>query len=122
MTNREKACAAYAKWFAAHHNDPEYREKRRAIQRKARQRNKSLYYSFKRSWEKKNPVKHAAHLALTHAVEHGKIIRPGHCSRCGVICAPQAHHPDYLKPLDVIWLCRPCHDLIHAAFAQAKKG
>jgi hypothetical protein len=27
----------------------------------------------------------------------------------------QAHHPDYSKPLDVVWLCRPHHNALHRA-------
>jgi hypothetical protein len=38
-----------------------------------------------------------------------KHLRPQHCSACGVECKPQGHHPDYSKPLEVVWLCRPCH-------------
>src|SRR5580704_4071150 len=34
------------------------------------------------------------------------------CQRCGAEKS-EAHHPDYLKPLDVVWLCAPCHRFIH---------
>jgi hypothetical protein len=41
------------------------------------------------------------------AQERGKIEkRP--CEKCGAPDA-QKHHPDYGKPLEVIWLCKPCH-------------
>ena len=39
-------------------------------------------------------------------------ISPVDCQRCGNPKA-QKHHPDYSKPLKVIWLCRKCHNLIH---------
>ena len=34
------------------------------------------------------------------------------CEKCGSADS-QKHHPDYSKPLDVIWLCRPCHVAVH---------
>ena len=36
------------------------------------------------------------------------------CERCG---SPNSemHHKDYSRPIDVVWLCRPCHLNLHAA-------
>lgn len=34
------------------------------------------------------------------------------CAICGDSNS-QKHHPDYNKPLEVIWLCRPCHLKTH---------
>ena len=35
-------------------------------------------------------------------------VRPKACPRCSGP-KPQAHHPNYDKPDDIAWLCRPCH-------------
>lgn len=54
------------------------------------------------------------------AIRAGFIQRPENCSNCkckkvfkdgrsGI----QAHHPDYNKPLYVIWLCQKCHHAWH---------
>lgn len=45
-------------------------------------------------------------------IEQGKIER-GACEKCGKPNG-QAHHEDYSKPLDVIWLCSACHGKAHA--------
>lgn len=49
---------------------------------------------------------------LQRAVDSGRIIKPQICS-CGNNLNIEAHHPDYNKSLDVVWLCRTCHKKIH---------
>lgn len=47
------------------------------------------------------------------AIKSNKIMRPNYCSNCKYICVPDAHHPDYNKPNEVIWLCKSCHMKLH---------
>lgn len=60
---------------------------------------------------------------LEQAIEDGKIIRKRFCEECGMVDPPgtkptkiNAHHPDYNKPLDVMWLCKKCHFEWHKKF------
>ena len=46
---------------------------------------------------------------IAWAIESGRMIRPNNCSECLIDCKPEAHHPEYYRPYDVIWLCRSCH-------------
>lgn len=53
---------------------------------------------------------------LEKAIEKGVIERKTACEHCGASgrfsdgrTMIQAHHCDYNKPLDVIWLCQKCH-------------
>jgi hypothetical protein len=66
-----------------------------------------------RGYRKRNPEKSRARDILTQAVGRGKLTRPNVCSKCNVQCIPQGHHPDYSKPLEVIWLCVDCHTEVH---------
>lgn len=57
---------------------------------------------------------------LEVAIRKGIVIRRARCETCGTAAtfkdgrtAIQAHHPDYNKPLDVMWLCQPCHHKWH---------
>lgn len=50
-----------------------------------------------------------ARYRLRNAVTRGKLVRPGACQECGAEGKVDGHHPDYTKPLDVMWLCRRCH-------------
>ena len=53
------------------------------------------------------------HNLLIAALKAKTIIRPGSCAKCQAVCRPVAHHPDYSRPLSVVWLCRSCHALEH---------
>ena len=50
---------------------------------------------------------------VRHAIERGELT-PQPCENCGE--KAEAHHDDYSKPLDVRWLCRPCHAIEHRRF------
>ena len=43
------------------------------------------------------------------AVARGEMLRPDVCEGCGRTDRTEAHHEDYTMPLEVRWLCRPCH-------------
>lgn len=56
----------------------------------------------------------AGHAAVGKAVRAGTIVRPECCSSCGEARPVVAHHEDYDKPLDIVWLCRSCHRRRHS--------
>jgi len=60
---------------------------------------------------KRNPIKQHARNLLQSAIRWGKII-PQPCVKCGEKIV-HGHHPDYSKPLDVLWLCRTHHMELH---------
>jgi len=59
--------------------------------------------------KQKYPDRIRAYRKLRKAVKSGRLMRRKSCSRCEAIGDIHAHHPDYTKPLDVVWLCRKCH-------------
>lgn len=63
-------------------------------------------------WGKRNRQKTAAQVRLRRAVKKG-IIAVQLRERCGYGIGVQAHHEDYSKPLDVIWLCTKRHGERH---------
>ena len=56
--------------------------------------------------------------AATCDQSRGPVGRAGNCARspAGIAASSRTerHHPDYARPLYVIWLCRPCHLKLHA--------
>lgn len=70
---------------------------------------------YQKRMRKRNPHKYKATNAVNNAIRDGRLTRPDKCSLCGKECKPEAHHPDYSKPLEVEWYCRKCHRTIHGA-------
>lgn len=68
---------------------------------------------YARKFIGENPQKRMAHTAVSNAVRDGRLEK-GACAFCGTAEPVEAHHHDYAKPLDVTWLCKPCHRRFHA--------
>ena len=71
----------------------------------------ALNKSITQRWKLKYPERRSAQLALGNAVRNGSVAKQP-CWVCGM--KAQAHHPDYSRPLDVVWLCAPHHGQTHA--------
>jgi hypothetical protein len=63
-------------------------------------------------WRKEHPDRKTAQSKLRYAVLAGTVIKQP-CWVCGSHKS-EAHHPDYSRPLDVVWLCAPHHHQAHA--------
>lgn len=114
MTQEERR-EYHRQWRKAH---PDYY---RRIQRE----NRNKYLELYKKWRKKNPdywtirykknrveyEKYLVRQKLNSAVRNGKVEKYP-CKNCGEPKV-QAHHSDYLKPLEVIWLCKPHHMELH---------
>lgn len=70
-----------------------------------------------REYRKRNPQKAKAHAMVWHRIRTGELV-PQPCERCGE-SKTHAHHEDYTKPLEVTWLCQPCHVARHKELVQA---
>lgn len=46
-------------------------------------------------------------------IQSGKIKKPDSCEECGETGYVEAHHEDYEKPFEVVWVCKLCHENIH---------
>lgn len=75
--------------------------------------------AYMREWRKTHPLtaeqkkKDNARSYAGVYKKRGKLVKVP-CESCGSPRS-QMHHEDYDRPLDVIWLCRPCHMRLHAA-------
>lgn len=69
-----------------------------------------------------------AHDTLEYAIQKGIVLRKTSCEQCGQggtmkdgRSKIQAHHCDYNKPLEVMWLCQKCHHKWHKLNTAIKK-
>jgi hypothetical protein len=72
---------------------------------------KKAALEISRAWRAEDKRRATAHSAVARAVRKGLLVRQP-CVCCGNQKS-LAHHEDYDKPLDVEWLCQPCHKQRH---------
>ena len=90
-------------------NYAKHRERYAAYERSRFQRpeRKKQIVKYQRQRRVRNPNRYAANVAVSNAIRDRRLIRQP-CEVCGNPKA-QAHHEDYGRPLDVMWLCRKHH-------------
>ncbi len=102
----------YSRWYNQLNKDEinkrqkkRYRDKKQDINAKT----KEYYNKIKKEPEHKLKVK-------AHNVASG--LKPCPCVECGTTKRVEAHHPDYSKPSEVMWLCSQHHRFEHFKKAQ----
>lgn len=92
-------------------------KKRQVLRVKQNQEKYKTLLKQKNNWNKKNKEKRQAHSKVEKALKIGLLNNPNKCEVCGKTnCEIEAHHYDYSKPLDVIWLCTECHGKVHRQY------
>jgi ribosomal protein S27AE len=64
-----------------------------------------------KAWRSEDKRRAKCHSAVARAIRSGELNRLP-CVRCGEVKS-LAHHEDYDEPLNVMWLCQPCHKQRH---------
>lgn len=61
-------------------------------------------------------IKICARTMVKYYLKNGGIKKPDHCEKCkrnvSEFSRIEAHHDDYSKPLEIRWLCPPCHYIV----------
>ena len=110
--NKCKSCTRFDAWRFRHlegrHKVISY-DRERAKNPNRREKSKSRT----QIWVENFPERKKAQTAVSNAIRDGRMIRWPVC--CMPFCEdkPEAHHPDYSKPLDVVWLCVTHHKEVH---------
>lgn len=80
------------------------------------------YFRSTREMRDRHPEKYKARTEVGNTIRDGRLFRPKKCERCARDYKLHAHHEDYSKPLDVIWLCTPCHGARHREMNAVKRA
>ena len=72
-----------------------------------------------RAWREEDKRRSRAHSAVSRSLRSGELVRQP-CCRCGEEKSV-AHHEDYDKPFEVMWLCQPCHKQRHKELKNSFK-
>lgn len=73
-----------------------------------------------RAYRQRKSDRLRAHNAIAKAVLRGKLTPWPVCAVPECACTTvEGHHPDYDRPLDVVWLCQPHHKQAHALVKDA---
>jgi hypothetical protein len=70
--------------------------------------------ALNKRWREKNREKYLAHKSVECGIKHGTLVKQP-CAVCGQFNLVHAHHDDYTKRRDVIWLCPMHHKERHVA-------
>jgi hypothetical protein len=108
--NREKAVARLRDYWA------ENAERLREQKREHYAANRERILEDTRKYAERNPQKMDARMKMRSAIKTGKLVREP-CLFCDDPTA-EGHHHDYSKPLEVTWLCKRHHELIHRVVSQ----
>ncbi len=80
------------------------------------QKGKDALKRSKQVQRERNPGRLAARVALNRALASGQMVKWPACAMPSCCeTRVEAHHADYSRPLDVIWLCKKHHSAAHKA-------
>ena len=76
--------------------------------------------TYRPKYKEMNPEQQMKDRARAYANTYQKrgLLTPEPCRDCGSEDNLHKHHEDYSKPLEVVWLCAPCHRDRHNPFKQ----
>lgn len=85
---------------------------------------RAKHAAYTRKWRKANPGAYDRNKDISRSIagvnkRRGRLI-PESCW-CGAT-EVEMHHWDYSKPLDVLWICRPCHLELHRVEKEIMAG
>lgn len=124
-SQRVSAVAMYEAGMSCQQIATYYKVSRQSIwdvlRRRTTMRSNLRYGEDNHFWRGGQTEDDRAQNVVEYAIKIGLLVPPPSCEICGGTKTftdgrrgIQAHHPDYNHPLQVMWLCQPCHHQWHA--------
>jgi hypothetical protein len=115
--NRAENIDYYLAYDRARDNQPHRVAARKAYQETDAFR--AAHHAANDRYREAQPERARARAAVNKAILRGKLAPWPVCAVPTCECRPEAHHPDYSRPLDVVWLCDFHHKQAHALVKKA---
>lgn len=109
--NPERVKERRRKYYEENKEKLKQKQKEYNSRSEVKERNAKRFREYRKDPEYR--MKESARSAVNHAIRDGKLTNPNRCSKCGKDGYSEAHHEDYNKALEVVWLCKQCHEDIH---------
>jgi len=91
-------------------------ESYKATVKRWREKNKDKIHESVKNSIKRNPEKTLSRKLFHYYLKNETLVRNPKCEMCMMECRTEAHHEDYAYPLQVKWVCKPCHGKIHRKY------
>ena len=76
-------------------------------------RNSLAWQKLNKKWLTVPKIQRVAYAKVQNALRNSSLKKQP-CSDCGSTKQVEVHHHNYYKPLDIKWVCNPCHRREHA--------
>lgn len=86
-----------------------------------RKRGNRQGYEYTKHYRERFPKKYRAHQMVAYAIKAGNLVAEP-CEQCSRADGTHAHHDDYSKPLNIRWLCPPCHKRWHMENGEGRNA
>ena len=105
IKNRDKRAIYHKKYYESHKE--QFAEYSKKATKKYKANHKDVIIERQKAYNLLHENKYTARLKVRNALRNGSLIKKP-CEICGELKV-EAHHDDYSKPLEVIWLCKRHH-------------
>jgi len=78
--------------------------------RRRHERHSEQILTYSRQYRAERKEQRVAYAKVQSEIRLGRLAKPDKCTLCKSSRSLRAHHSDYDRPLDVLWVCESCHE------------